>query len=167
MGIAIPPASLGFWIERLLSHGIKYEGPARRFDEQVLSFADPDGLLLELVASSRAAGIPAWEDGPLAPEHGIRGLHGTTLWEDGDTGTADLLVNTLGFEAAGEQGGLVRFQVAGPGLGRVVYLRQARGFWGGPTESERYTMSRSGPPASRHNWRSEQRSRQEGSTSLR
>lgn len=131
MGIAIPPASLGFWIERLLSHGIKYEGPARRFDEQVLSLADPDGLLLELVASSRAAGIPAWEDGPLAPEHGIRGLHGTTLWEDGDTGTADLLVNTLGFEAAGEQGGLVRFQVAGPGLGRVVYLRQARGFWGG------------------------------------
>ncbi len=131
VSLAIPPASLGFWIERLLSHGIKYEGPARRFDEQVLSFADPDGLLLELVASSRAAGIPAWEDGPLAPEHGIRGLHGTTLWEDGDTGTADLLVNTLGFEAAGEQGGLVRFQVAGPGLGRVVYLRQARGFWGG------------------------------------
>lgn len=62
VSLAIPPASLGFWIERLLSHGIKYEGPARRFDEQVLSFADPDGLLLELVASSRAAGIPAWED---------------------------------------------------------------------------------------------------------
>lgn len=131
VSLAIPSTSLGLWIERLLSRGIKYEGPVRRFDEQVLSFADPDGLLLELVASHRAAGIPVWEEGPVGPEHAIRGLHGTTLWEDGETGTADLLVNTLGFEAAGEQGGLSRFQFPGPGPGSVVYLRQAGGFWGG------------------------------------
>ena len=131
VSLAIPSASLGFWIKRLLSRGIRYDGPARRFDDQVLSFSDPDGLLLELVASPRAAGIPSWEEGPVGPEHAVRGLHGTTLWEDGDTGTADLLINTLGFEAAGQQGGLIRLQSPGPGLGSVVYLRQARGFWGG------------------------------------
>ena len=54
IGLAIPPASLGFWIERLLSRGVKYEGPARRFDEQVLAFADPDGLLLELIATPQS-----------------------------------------------------------------------------------------------------------------
>jgi len=131
VALAIPPASLGFWIERLLSHNIKYTGPDRRFGEQVLSLTDPDGLLLELVATRRAAGISPWGDGPVTPEHAIRGLHGTTLWEDGETGTADLLAHTLGFEAAGEEGGLLRFQSSGAEIGSVVQLRRAPGFWGG------------------------------------
>src|ERR671934_2159227 len=33
VGLAIAPGSLGFWIERLLSNGIKYQGPVRRFEE--------------------------------------------------------------------------------------------------------------------------------------
>jgi glyoxalase family protein len=131
VALAIPSASLGFWIERLLNHNIKYNGPARRFDEQVLSLTDPDGLLLELVATPRAAGISPWGEGPVVPEHAIRGLHGTTLWEDGETGTADLLIGTLGFEAAGKEGSLVRFQSSGTGLGTVVDLRRAPGFWRG------------------------------------
>jgi glyoxalase family protein len=97
----------------------------------VLSLTDPDGLLLELVATPRVAGISAWGDGPVAAEHGIRGLHGATLWEDGETGTADFLVRTLGFEAAGEEGGLDRFQSSGTGLGSIVHLRRAAGFWRG------------------------------------
>ena len=36
IALAIVPSSLGFWLERLLSQGIKYQGPDRRFDEQVL-----------------------------------------------------------------------------------------------------------------------------------
>ena len=131
VALDIPPASLGFWIERLLSHNIKYNGPTRRFDEQVLSLTDPDGLLLELVATRRTDGISPWGEGPVAPDHAIRGLHGTTLWEDGDTGTAELLVRTLGFEAVGEEGGLVRFQSPEAGLGAVVHLQRAPGFWGG------------------------------------
>jgi glyoxalase family protein len=131
VSLAIPSASLGFWIERLLSQGIKYTGPARRFEEQVLSFTDPDGLLVELVATLQANGMAPWGDGPVASEHAIRGLHGTTLWEDGDTGTADFLAGDLGFQAAGEEGGLIRFQSHGPGLGQVVNLRRAPGFWGG------------------------------------
>lgn len=30
MSLAIAPASLGFWIERLLRHGVAYDRPARR-----------------------------------------------------------------------------------------------------------------------------------------
>jgi catechol 2,3-dioxygenase-like lactoylglutathione lyase family enzyme len=131
VALAIPPASLGYWIERLLAQGIKYEGPARRFDEQVLAFSDPDGLLLELVAASRAAGTDPWSDGPLPAEHAIRGLHGTTIWEDGETGSAEFLTRTMGFEPAGEDGNLLRFQSAGAGVGTVVNLRRAPGFWRG------------------------------------
>lgn len=131
VALGIPPASLGFWIERLLAQGIKYEGPTPRFDEQVLAFRDPDGLLLELVASPRVAGIAPWSDGPLPAEHTIRGLHGTTLWEDGDTGSADFLRRTMGLEPRGKEGGLLRFEGAESGVGTVVYLRQAQGFWRG------------------------------------
>ena len=41
VGFAIPPGSLGFWIERLLAQGVRYQGPTRRFEEPVLAFATP------------------------------------------------------------------------------------------------------------------------------
>jgi catechol 2,3-dioxygenase-like lactoylglutathione lyase family enzyme len=131
VALALPPGSLGFWIERLLSHGVKYEGPSRRFDEQVLALKDPDDLLLELVATPRAAGLDPWSDGPLAGEHAIRGLHGATIWEDRDVGTAQLLTEILGFESAGEEAGLFRLVAPGAGLGAAVNLRRAPGFWRG------------------------------------
>jgi glyoxalase family protein len=131
VGLAIPAQSLGFWIERLLSHGIKYQGPARRFEEQVLSFSDPDGLLLELVAATEADAMVPWSDGPVSPEHAIRGIHGATIWEDGDNGTANLLTGTLGFQTVAEESGLLRLAAPAAGPGRVVNLRPAAGFWGG------------------------------------
>ena len=131
VSLAIPPAALGFWIERLLSHGIRYEGPTRRFDEQVLSLKDPDGLLLELVGSARAADMAPWAEGPVPPEYALRGLHGATLWEDGDTGSADFLTKTMCFQPVGDEGQLIRFQSGDLGTGTVVDLRRAPGFWRG------------------------------------
>jgi glyoxalase family protein len=131
VSLSVAPRSLGFWIERLLTHGIKYQGPTRRFDEQVLALSDPDGLLLELVASSLGADTPGWREGPIPAEDAIRGLHGTTLWEDEDLGSASFLQDTMGFERAGEENGLQRFQRRGKGVGTVVYLRRTAGFWRG------------------------------------
>jgi glyoxalase family protein len=129
--LGIPPSSLGYWIERLLSHGLKYTGPSRRFDEQVLSLTDPDGLLLELVASPRVSDLPPWGDAPVPPDHAIRGVLGATIWEDGDSGSAALLTSTMGFDAAGEDAGLLRFQSGDSGVGTVLHLRRAPGFWRG------------------------------------
>lgn len=131
VSFAIPPASLGFWIERLLAQGVKYEGPTRRFDEQVLALTDADGLLLELVATPRVLETPPWAEGPIPPEHAIRGLQGVTLWEDGETGSADFLVRTMGFEPGTEEGAMLRFQSGASGIGTVVNLRRAGGFWRG------------------------------------
>ena len=131
VSFAIPPASLGFWVERLLAQGVKYEGPTRRFDEQVLALTDPDGLLLELVATPRVLETPPWAEGPIPPEHTIRGLQGVTLWEDGETGSADFLVRVMGFESGTEEGAVLRFQSGASGIGTVVNLRRAAGFWRG------------------------------------
>jgi glyoxalase family protein len=131
IALAIPPAALGFWIERLISHGIKHEGPTRRFDEQVLAFSDPDGLLIELVATATALGTAPWADGPVAPEQAVRGLHGATIWEDGNTGTGDFLQRIMGMTSIGEDADLLRYTADGTGPGLVLNLRRADGFWRG------------------------------------
>src|SRR5690242_17934405 len=66
---SILPSAVGFWIERLTKHGVKYEGPVKRWGrgsdgEKVISFTDPDGLLLELVAHDGAESRPAWGGAP-------------------------------------------------------------------------------------------------------
>jgi catechol 2,3-dioxygenase-like lactoylglutathione lyase family enzyme len=131
VGLAVPPASLGYWIERLLSRGVKYEGPARRFDEQVLAFADPDGLLLELIATPRINVVEGWRDGPVPAEHAVRGVHAVTIWEDGDAGSSDFLTQTMRFRPKGEEGNRLRFESGQDGPGTVVDLRRAPGFWRG------------------------------------
>ena len=131
VGLAVPPASLGFWIERLLSRGVKYEGPVRRFDEQVLTFPDPDGLLLELIATPRVNLVDGWRDGPVPAGQAVRGVHAVTVWEDGDAGSADFLTRTMGFRAKGEEENRLRFESGHDGLGTVVDLRRAPGFWRG------------------------------------
>ncbi|MGH7526205.1 MAG: ring-cleaving dioxygenase [Gemmatimonadales bacterium] len=131
VSLAIPSGSLGHWVERLLTHGVAYEGPTPRFDEQVLAFKDPDGMLLELVATPRVNGVEPWPEGPVPAEHAVRGLHGATIWEDGDTGSADFLTRTLGLRLAGEDGARLRFESASAGVGSVVDLRRVPGFWRG------------------------------------
>jgi glyoxalase family protein len=131
IGLAIPPASLGYWVERLLSRGVRYEGPSRRFGEQVLAFADPDGLLLELIATPRLGQLAGWRDGPVPAEHAIRGVHGVTIWEDGDAGSAGFLTERMGFRESREEENRVRLESGDEGLGTVVELRRAPGFWRG------------------------------------
>jgi glyoxalase family protein len=131
VALAIPPASLGYWLARLLSQGVTYVGPSRRFEEPVLELRDPDGLMLELIATPRVAALEPWADGPVPPEHAIRGLHGATIWEDGDRGTAGLLGDHLGFREAGQDGNRLRLEAAAEGAGTVIDLRRVPGFWSG------------------------------------
>ena len=110
---AIPEDSIGFWVERLLQHGVRFEQPKKRFDETVLSFSDPDGLAVELVTRpGRSDGeLP---EGPVPPEHVIRGISGVTLWEHAEEDTEDLLANFLGFEKAEEEAGRMRYLTTRP-----------------------------------------------------
>jgi catechol 2,3-dioxygenase-like lactoylglutathione lyase family enzyme len=131
VALAVPRGSLGHWIERLLGRGVAFEGPSRRFDEQVLSFRDPDGLLLELVATPRVERVEPWREGPVPAEHAVRGVHGVTIWEDGDTGSAAFLTGTMGFRQAAEMENRVRLESGDEGVGTVLDLRRAPGFWRG------------------------------------
>jgi glyoxalase family protein len=100
---------LGYWAERLIEHGVRFEQPGKRFDETVLAFKDPDGLAVELVAGSDTGSGDPWEESPVPPEHAIRGISGVTLSERWEEATANFLTNLLGFEKTKEENERARY----------------------------------------------------------
>ncbi len=117
---SVPEGSLGWWKTRLAQKGVEVVEAVTRFDEDALSFEDPDGLLLELVAHTGTDPRPPWEQGPIPHEHAIRGLYSVTLSESGYESTAAMLTDTLGFRLIGESGSTMRFEVGGGGPGTRV-----------------------------------------------
>ncbi|HEX8032936.1 MAG TPA: ring-cleaving dioxygenase [Ktedonobacterales bacterium] len=132
VAFAIPQAALGFWLERLTQHGVRYETPSAHFEKKVVAFKDPDGLLLELVTDPQAAEHPAWQQGPVPPEQAIRGFHSVTLWEEGYERTAELLTETFGFRLLATEENTYRYAASGEqGPATLVDVRCAPGFWRG------------------------------------
>lgn len=131
IAFAIPPAALGFWIERLAAKGVTADAPVRRFDETVLAFRDPDGLLLELVTDAAATALPGFSQAGVPAEHAIRGFRGITLWLDDTAPTARVLTEVLGYAPGPVEGARQRFIHPAGGLGSIVDLRAAAGFWRG------------------------------------
>ena len=115
----IPEKAIDFWINRLKHDGVGFIGPAKRFDneEQVITFYDPDGLELELVAhkSAEHRKINIWKEGPISEEFAIRGFHSVTLSEEGYESTASILTNELGFCLTQEDGSRFRYEIKGNG----------------------------------------------------
>jgi len=131
---AVLPGALGFWIERLVHHGIKYEGPTRRGPagadaERVLSFKDQDGLLLEIVGHAGAEALPGWGGAPgIGRDQAVRGFHSVTLWVEESEATERVLTDTLGFRPVREAGGTRRFAAGDGGPGSLVDVRSIGGF---------------------------------------
>lgn len=114
---SVPEQSLNYWEKRLLSAGMPVERSGKRFAEEVLTFADPDGLKLELVAHPQPSGASrAWKEASVPAAHAIRGFYSITLCEQGYEGTVEAL-ETMGFRKVGEQGNRFRFDVGQGGAG--------------------------------------------------
>src|SRR2546427_513021 len=122
---AVLPRALGFWVERLVGHGITFEGPTRH----VISFKDHDGLILQLVGHAGAEARPAWGEAPGIPrEHAIHGFHGVTIWTEHGDDTERVLVDTLGFRPVSEDGATRRFAVGDGGPRTIVDVRSGGRF---------------------------------------
>lgn len=131
---SILPSAVGFWIERLTRHGVKYEGPVKRWatghdGEKVLSFTDPDGLLLELVAHEGAEARNGRGGAPgISREQAIHGFHAVTLWLDNATRSEHLLTDLLGFRGVAEEGSTRRYVTGDGGPGTIVDVRSIGDF---------------------------------------
>ncbi|MGE5608429.1 MAG: ring-cleaving dioxygenase [Bacillota bacterium] len=119
---AVSPGAYAYWADRLREHGVPLQASSTRLGEQVLSFADPDGLQVEIVATTTSEGTVA-AGGAVPPEYAIRGFHGVTLAEEGYENTATLLTEVMGFRAVGHEGNRFRYRASGNGnLATVVDL---------------------------------------------
>ena len=107
--LEVPKGSLGFWGARLEKYGVTLSAVETRFGNQVLPVVDPHGLKIALVEASSSRAFEAWEGGPVAGEHQVRGLFGARVWERDAAGTADFVQRALGFERLGEENGWTRY----------------------------------------------------------
>lgn len=105
----IPANSVGFWQDYLEGNGVGLQPTEQRFGIEVLSFDDPDGMRIELVASEASTVVDYWEAGPIPEKHALSGFHSVTLWLDEVEPTADLLINMMGYTLAGQEGNRYRF----------------------------------------------------------
>jgi glyoxalase family protein len=112
----IPEDSIGYWIDRFKSKQIEFRGPYKHFDnEQVITFYDPDGLELELVAHKSAKDKIAnvWKDGPMPVEQATCGFYSVTLSEERYERTASVLIDELGFTPTLQDGSRFRYEISG------------------------------------------------------
>ncbi len=123
---SIPATSLGYWTERLVQKGVRFEKPRDRFGETVLTFEDPDGLRTELVAAED--GRPGWAESPTLAEHSVRGIHHVALAVEATDLTSQLMTKLLGFRQIEETEGRVRFAAGEGGPGEMVDVVGASGF---------------------------------------
>src|SRR6478736_9778428 len=54
IALAVPPASIGFWLTRALTQRVPTEGPKQEFGEPVLRLRDADGVIVKLVGTDMA-----------------------------------------------------------------------------------------------------------------
>ena len=123
---SIPAASLGYWTERMIEMGVRFEKPRDRFGDTVLSFEDPDRLRIELVATED--GRQGRSGGPVQDEHSVRGFHHVALAVETTERTARLMTDTLGFWQADKAEGRIRLAAGEGDPGDLVDVVNAAGF---------------------------------------
>ncbi len=69
-----------------------------RFEQQVIRFADPDGMMLELVASEPEEEVEPWAESAVPAEHSLRGFHSVSAALEGYERTAKLLTEVFDYK---------------------------------------------------------------------
>src|SRR5687767_8373382 len=78
-GFRVPENSVGYWTHRFVENGVAHDSVEKRFGQTAISFKDPDGMRLSLVAVPGIESDPAWNGGNVPAEHAVRGFHSVSL----------------------------------------------------------------------------------------
>ena len=137
VSFAIPPNSMAFWKERLRAYHLIAEEIAGQFGNETIRFLDPDGLMLQLIASaneepviprkvegSRGSYLKGSAAGSLdvAPDDRIGGFAAPTLEVRNPEKTEKLLTEVLGFEFVAGENNRRRFRGSGSNASAEIDL---------------------------------------------
>ncbi|HUS08189.1 MAG TPA: ring-cleaving dioxygenase [Bryobacteraceae bacterium] len=133
---AVPQNSLDYWDQRANERLVAATRESVRFGEEVLTFADPDGMPLELIAAAVNPGI-AIQGTTVESQHAIAGFHAAAIQVKDVKATAGLLTGLMGFELTKRDSNRFRYEVANGGPGAAIDLIEtpgaARGLGGAGT----------------------------------
>lgn len=122
---AAPEAALPYWKERLGQAGLAVE-ESERFGRRHLTFADPDGLPLEIGALD--APVAPWAGAGVPAGTALRGFSGVTLTVRRQEPTASVLTGLLGYRHLESEGPRHRYvQEGAPYAAEVDLLVQEGG----------------------------------------
>ena len=119
VAFTIPESSVDFWVRRLRELGVQATR-STRFDGDVITIRDPDGIEIDLVTGSSALNVSAWPDGPVPAEHAIHGFHSVELTVAEAQATVDFLTQVMGFREKARDGRRARFETGGGGPDSVL-----------------------------------------------
>lgn len=117
IAFAVPPSSIGDWVQRALAAGVPFTGPSRELGETVLRLKDADGIIVKLVGIDLPAAAPL--PGPIAPTR-IRSV--TILTEDAQK-VADF-ASRFGYREQQRDGPFIRMASDSD----AIDLRQSAGY---------------------------------------
>ncbi|WAH41203.1 hypothetical protein NZD89_23530 [Alicyclobacillus fastidiosus] len=86
----------------------------------MITFHDPDGIALELVAHEGADFRTGSEDGPVPSEHAIRGFYSVTIKVRNHAFTSTLLTEVMGFRLIEQKSERYRYEVGEGGPGTMI-----------------------------------------------
>lgn len=109
VGFSVPTPSLDFWISHLSKKGVSFSGPFQKFGNDIITFLDPDGMMIELVFSDKQTLKFPWKQGPIPVEHAIRNFYGVTMNLASLDESTSVLKDILGFNPIMHNGNNHRF----------------------------------------------------------
>ncbi|MBE1576646.1 ring-cleaving dioxygenase [Amycolatopsis roodepoortensis] len=117
---SVPESSLGWWKRHLAENRVESSQVRNADGEETLTFLDPDGLELALVAHPQGDPRDPWDTKLVPAEHAIRGLHSVTLSVSKEDATAGMLTDGLGLTFVHQDGNRLRFSAGEGGPGALV-----------------------------------------------
>ena len=97
IGYSVPESSFDFWLKRFEDHNVTYNKVAEKFGQPYLTFLDPDGLKLELIASKTPDTRLPWETEEVMAENATKGFYNVTITTNKMQPTADILTGVFGY----------------------------------------------------------------------
>uniref|UniRef100_UPI003F223AC2 VOC family protein n=1 Tax=Rhizobium sp. F40D2 TaxID=3453141 RepID=UPI003F223AC2 len=128
ISLSIDPASIGYWLTRAMSFGLRSEGPADEFGEPVLRLKDPDNIILKLAGAKTLVSPAAWHGASIPAEHAIQRLRGATILTEKPAESRSFIESHFGYRFQANRGTIDRLVSQS---GDVIDVRDARGFWAG------------------------------------
>jgi glyoxalase family protein len=126
IAFSVPKGSLDFWLHRFKEKNVLYNNPSKRFDEQYLTFLDPDGLKFELIEFENDP-RNASTNQEVSKDAGIKGFASVTITTGDHLPTAEVLTDIFGYTLEKQEVNRYRYTNPNISVANKVDLIVAKG----------------------------------------